>query len=198
MRPVFVVVPPPGLDQHLGLEPIPEPLHAQALITELAVEALGGAILPRLARFDEGGLDAFAVQPAQDGPADELRAVVGTKIARCAMFADQLRQHFDDPPRPDAALHNGKTHCDEALRDCLVPRNVALNFCIPVLCISCNAFVVDWAIRARSTRPQICKVCASGKICRAAPGVGRLVDIHEALAARAPCGAEVQASYHAS
>lgn len=66
---------PPGLDDDPGLGPVPEPFHAEALVAELPVEALGRAIPPRLA-----GLDTGALQPLQDSAADELRAVVGPQI----------------------------------------------------------------------------------------------------------------------
>ena len=52
MRPVVVVVLPPSFDDDTRFDPVPEPLHAQTLVAELAVEAFGGAVLPRLARLD--------------------------------------------------------------------------------------------------------------------------------------------------
>ena len=64
MRPILVVVPTPGFDDDPSLGAVAEPLHAQALVAELAVEAFRRAILPRLARFDIGRLDARLLQPA--------------------------------------------------------------------------------------------------------------------------------------
>ena len=58
MRANFVEVPAPGFDDHLGLAARPEPLHVQAFVTELAVEALPRTVLPGLARIDQRGLDA--------------------------------------------------------------------------------------------------------------------------------------------
>jgi hypothetical protein len=42
-----------------------KPVHVEALVTKLAVEALVGGVLPRLAWGDEGALDARAAQPAE-------------------------------------------------------------------------------------------------------------------------------------
>jgi hypothetical protein len=47
-------VPAIGLDQHDGDRPAREPLHAEALVAELAVEALVDAVLPRLAGIVDG------------------------------------------------------------------------------------------------------------------------------------------------
>ena len=63
MRPDLVVVLAPRLDDDLSLGPRPEPFEAQALVAELAVEALRRPILPRLAWIDQGGLDALVDDP---------------------------------------------------------------------------------------------------------------------------------------
>ena len=54
MRAHLVVVLAPRLDDDLGLGAGSEPFEAQALVAELAVETLGRAILPGLARIDQG------------------------------------------------------------------------------------------------------------------------------------------------
>src|SRR5215475_387563 len=59
MRTHLVVVPPPRLDDHLRLGTRTKPFEAQALVAELAVEALRDAILPRLAGLDQCGADAL-------------------------------------------------------------------------------------------------------------------------------------------
>ena len=46
---------------------------------------------------------ADGLHPAQNRGRHELRTVVGPEIARGAVHADELRQHLNDPPRPDAA-----------------------------------------------------------------------------------------------
>ena len=59
-----------------------KPLHAEALLAEVAVEDLVGVVLARLARGDVGGLDALCRSPAQDRAGDKLGPIVGPEIAR--------------------------------------------------------------------------------------------------------------------
>src|SRR5471032_1363514 len=110
MRAHLVVVLAPRLDDDLGLGAGPEPFEAQALVAELAVETLRRAILPGLARIDQGGLDALIDDPLQKRARDELGTVVGPKIQWRAALADQTRQHLDHAARTDAAVDfDGKT-----------------------------------------------------------------------------------------
>src|SRR5258708_323719 len=104
MRASLVVVAAAGFDDGLGLGAREEPFHAQALVAELAVEALTDAVLPWLARVDQGGLDALVDDPLQQRAGDELRAVVGAQVARRTTLADQRRQHFDDTARAQSAV----------------------------------------------------------------------------------------------
>ena len=71
MRPHLVVVLTPRLDDDLGLGPGAEPFEAQALVAELAVETLRRAVLPGLARIDQGCLDALVDDPLQERARDE-------------------------------------------------------------------------------------------------------------------------------
>ena len=50
MRSHLVVVMPIVFDSDLRIDSVPEPLHAQALVRELAVERLVESVLPRLSR----------------------------------------------------------------------------------------------------------------------------------------------------
>ena len=63
MGPHRVVVPPPTLDEHLGLQERVELLSGQELVAEPAVEALAIAVLPRAAWFDEQGFHANLGEP---------------------------------------------------------------------------------------------------------------------------------------
>lgn len=65
-----------SLVQHL------EPLLIQALVPELAVEALDVAVLHGAARLDEDVQDAMRAGPGHEGPAGGLRAVVGAHRMR--------------------------------------------------------------------------------------------------------------------
>ncbi len=73
---LFVVVPSPAFDLDLGFRPIPKPLERQAFVPELPVERFVGAILPRLARIDEVGVNPRGRQPAEDRRGNELGAIV--------------------------------------------------------------------------------------------------------------------------
>ncbi len=83
MRSDLVVLTSPLLDVHAGFSTIAKPLHVEALVAKLPIEALVGAVLPGLARCDEGSLNAHARQPAEHGERHELRAVVGAQIEWC-------------------------------------------------------------------------------------------------------------------
>ena len=68
MRSNLVVMLPPALDHDLRINSVPEPLHRQALIAELAVEGFVRAVLPGLAGIDGCGVDMRLVKPLQDRP----------------------------------------------------------------------------------------------------------------------------------
>src|SRR5262249_41512248 len=103
MRAHLVVLPTPRFDQHLRVDSVLEPLHAEAFVSKFPVEALVRSVLPRLAGIDQGRLDLLVSQPAQDRSRDELRAVVGSEVSRCTAYAHQLRQHLDHAARTDAS-----------------------------------------------------------------------------------------------
>jgi hypothetical protein len=84
----LVEVAPPALDQNRCFGARPEPFERQALVAELAVEALGGAVLPGLAGIDEGRLNALVNDPLQQCARDEPGAIVGPKVARRATLGD--------------------------------------------------------------------------------------------------------------
>ena len=94
---------PPVLDQDLRIHPVRKPLHAQALVPELPVEALVRSVLPGSTRIYVRCIELCCRQPAQNRSRDKLRAVVRSKVLRCAVNADQLRQRLDDSTRPNAA-----------------------------------------------------------------------------------------------
>ena len=91
MRPYFVVVPSPTLDDDLCFGTRAEPFEAEALVAEFAVEAFRDAILPRLARLDQRGADAVCDDPRQQRLRYELWAVIAAQKGRCAALADQTR-----------------------------------------------------------------------------------------------------------
>src|SRR5215813_12327624 len=118
MRAHLVVLPTPRFDQHLRVDSVLEPLHAEALVSKFPVEALVRSILPRLARIDERRFDSLVCEPAQNRPRDELRAVVGSEVSRCTAFAHQLRQHLDHAARTDASTDiDRRTFTRELVQD---------------------------------------------------------------------------------
>ena len=96
MRPHVIVMASPDFDEYSSVSAAAEPLHAQAFIPELAVEALVGSVLPGLAGIDQRGVDLRFSEPFQNRFAHELRAVVGAPEQRRAARADQTREYVDD------------------------------------------------------------------------------------------------------
>jgi hypothetical protein len=103
MRTDLVVVAAPSLDHDTGLVPGSKPLLVQALIARPPVEALVGAVLPRLAWIVQCCLDVRFLDSFEDRVADKLWSVVRSHVARRPACTDQTREHFDDSIRSDAA-----------------------------------------------------------------------------------------------
>ncbi len=107
MRSLRVVEASPLLDQYLRLPQRVEDFHVQALISELAVEALIVAVLPRATRRDEQGFDLKSAEPMTHGLGNKLGPVVRSYMLRWAMLQEELRQHMQDilavqlPPHVD-------------------------------------------------------------------------------------------------
>ena len=76
MRADLVVVASPVGDHVSGLCERREPVLVEALITELAVEALDVAVLRRTARLDQDVFDAMPLRPGDERAAGELGAIV--------------------------------------------------------------------------------------------------------------------------
>jgi len=77
VRPDLVEVLPPNGDGRSSLRQCLEPVLVQALVAKLAVEALDVAVLHRPARLDQEMANAVGLRPRHEGPAGELRAIVG-------------------------------------------------------------------------------------------------------------------------
>ena len=76
MRPLLVVVAPPGLQHRPSVTEGAEQRLVEQLVAQAAVEALVVAVLLRLAGRDLAPADLHVVGPAQDGVGGQLRAVV--------------------------------------------------------------------------------------------------------------------------
>lgn len=91
----LVVVAPPVGDDLPGLGQRGEPVLIEALVPELAVEAVDVAVLHGFARLDQQVLDAMSLCPGNKGPAGELGAVVGPHGPWVAAKAGGLVEHPD-------------------------------------------------------------------------------------------------------
>jgi len=92
-------------DQDLRIDSVLKPLHAQALVPELAVERLVHSVQPGFSGIDIRSVDVGLRQPSQDRSRDELRPVVTAQISRCSVHAHELGEHFDDPAGADTSCH---------------------------------------------------------------------------------------------
>jgi len=77
VRPILVVVAAPLGDQHSGVCEVVEVMVVQALVAELAVEALDVGVLRRLAGCDQLQIDPPTIGPSVHRSACELRSLVG-------------------------------------------------------------------------------------------------------------------------
>ena len=103
--PYLVVVDAPLADDHPGLRERLEPVLVQALVAELAVEALDVAVLHGPPGLDQDMADTVLVRPGHEGSAGEFRAVVGANGQRVAPKARRLIQHARDVLARDTEVH---------------------------------------------------------------------------------------------
>ena len=80
MGPEVVVREAPLLAEYLRLEQRLEALTVEALVPELALKRLDGAILPGAARLDEERLQGHALEPVRHRLGGELGAVVRADV----------------------------------------------------------------------------------------------------------------------
>ena len=74
-RPLIVIEAPPLLNEHLGVLPADKPFPAQAFIAQLAVDALGEAVLSGAVwRLDVGWPNVLVTQPFHDPSVAALQA----------------------------------------------------------------------------------------------------------------------------
>ena len=92
MRSDGIVVSSPAFDQHFRLAQRREDLTIQKLVSELRVQALAVAILPRTARFDVERLDADPAEPLPHIDRDELGTVVGANVLRRSVGDKEIGQ----------------------------------------------------------------------------------------------------------
>ena len=86
-----VVLDPLGGDLPPRLEQIPEPVHAQAFVPQLAVKTLYLPVLHRRARLEVHQIDLPLDAPRQKITAGQFRPVVATNPLRHAALGDEGR-----------------------------------------------------------------------------------------------------------
>ncbi len=95
MRSDSIVVASPSFDEHLCLPERREDFSVEQLVSELRVQALAIAVLPRTARFDVERLNADASQPVAHRDGRELRAIVGTHVLRRAVSDKEIGEALE-------------------------------------------------------------------------------------------------------
>lgn len=101
----LIEVASPVSDHASGMMQRLEPLLVQALVAELAVEALDVAVLHGLARSDQDVPDAMAGGPGHEGSTGELRAVIGPHRRGVAAEDRCLVEHACHVRARDAEIH---------------------------------------------------------------------------------------------
>jgi len=104
MRPEGVVFPAVVLDDHPGFGEDPELFPVEAFVTEVPVEALHIAILPRTAWVDVDRLDLVLGEPLLHRLGDELAAVVASQEGRDSMLLDCPAHPFQNIPTLDRSI----------------------------------------------------------------------------------------------
>jgi hypothetical protein len=105
VRSALAVVAAPTSDFLAGLVQRLEPLLVQALVAELAVEALHVGVLGRFARVVDQVLDTSGTGPGHEGPARELRPLICPDDSRAAAkLSDPLLQYLGDVLGADALV----------------------------------------------------------------------------------------------
>src|SRR5574337_30881 len=104
VRPLGVIGQAVLFHEHLRLGHTREDLPVQELVLEAAVERLAVRVLPGAPGLDVEGRDPRAGQPLLHDGRDELRPVVGAKVHRLAMHAEQRGEQRDHVLGPDASL----------------------------------------------------------------------------------------------
>ena len=103
-----VVVLPPPFDEHLGLKQRVKRFPFQQLVSQLPVEALYVAVLPRRTRLDKQSLHTNSPQPLPDALGRELWAVVAADVVRHTLADEQVAQPLENVlARQPLPLHLG-------------------------------------------------------------------------------------------
>ena len=92
----LVVVASPGFDERAGFGASSKPLHAEAFVTQPAIEALVRPVLSGLSWSDGHRFDVRLRKPAEDRDGDKLRTVIGAQILWRPVDAHESCEVVDD------------------------------------------------------------------------------------------------------
>jgi len=95
MWPDRVVVTPPTLDDDLGFAQRVEDFTIEQFIAQAGIKTLDVTILPGATWCDLGGLCADCCDPILHSLGEELRAIVGSDVARDATQDEEVRENID-------------------------------------------------------------------------------------------------------
>ena len=104
MRPDGVIVSAPALDDDLSFSQRVEDLAVEQLVSQASIEAFNVAILPRAAGLDVSRFGADSGDPFLDCLRHELRAIIGSDMARDAAQHEEIGQHVDHVDRLELAV----------------------------------------------------------------------------------------------
>ena len=95
MRPDRVAVTPPAFDDDLSLAQRVEDFAIEQFIAQACVEALDVSVLPGAAWRNVGGLGTNGCDPFLHSLGNELRAIIGSDVARHTAQDEEIGQHID-------------------------------------------------------------------------------------------------------
>jgi hypothetical protein len=105
MRPALVVVLAPRLDRPARFGQTAEPVFIEALVPQAPIETLHVSVLHRSSGLDIVPPDSLFVRPLVQGPAGELRSVVGADLSSQPAFHLQIIQYPRYPPTTQRGVH---------------------------------------------------------------------------------------------
>jgi len=133
-----------------------EPLQAQALVAEAAVERSVSTVLPRLARIDQRRFDVRRGQPLGKMAWLTNSSIVGAEEQRCTVAAHQPGKNFDHAPRADAASDvDRQALVGELVDDGQTLDLLAVSASVEHEVVSPQLVCCDRCQRARSTRRRV-------------------------------------------
>ena len=106
----MIILLPPIFDDDPRFRQTVKPFRIKAFAPQRAIETFVAPVLPRFPWGNPTGRDALVFKKLEQGPSDELRAIVTTHVLGAPMASDQPSQHLDHALMGEGARHlNGQT-----------------------------------------------------------------------------------------